>query len=277
MRDWLKKCCDEHRSCPKRSDHLLPTIVINVGSLANEPRLVIPENQLGQWASLSHCWGGEIALKTKMSSIDRHCHKISLENFPPTFRDAILITRSLGLRYLWIDALCILQDSHRHWETQAARMDYIYEHATVTLAAEASPDSLAGIVGSTKDHRETQSLLPTTWCQSKTRSVCGEIRFRDDLASQIKRRSRGVLSSRAWTLQEEILSPCILRFSTQQVVWRCPTIILDEWHPQQELKTRLTGRPQFCQPLYNRLLAEASLTHSATLMRGCEAQRTAWF
>jgi hypothetical protein len=101
-----------------------------------------------------------------MWSIKKHYQRIPLEVFPPTFRDALLITRYLGLKYLWIDALYILQDSHEDWVTQAANMDYIYEHASVTIAAEASPDSLTGIDGSTKDQRRNQSIFPKKNCVS---------------------------------------------------------------------------------------------------------------
>lgn len=84
--------------------------------------------------------------------------RIPLDNFPLTFRDAILITRRLGYQYLWIDSLCIIQDSIEDWQREAASMDYIYKHASLTIAAEAGGDSSAGIFRSTN---ETRSHLTT--------------------------------------------------------------------------------------------------------------------
>jgi hypothetical protein len=257
LRTWLDRCKDDHSFCPNRSDRLLPTRILDVGSLTETPRLVISEGRHGQWASLSHCWGGKVALKTETETIKSHCQGIPLDAVPPTFRDAFCITRNLGLRYLWIDALCIIQDCLQDWIIEAAKMDYIYQHATVTIAAEASPDSLTGIVGSTRDQRHSQSILPKTCCHSKAKQVCGVIQFRIDRESRVQRRSRGVLSDRAWTLQEEILSPCILRFSAQQVMWRCPTVKLTEWQPQGGQKTHLTGKPDFARPLYDKLLIKS--------------------
>jgi len=145
-------------------------------------------------------------------------------------------------------------------------MDYIYEQATVTIAAEASPDCLTGIVKSTCDQRHNQPMLPKTWCFSKVKNVRGMIQFRVDIESRITRRSRSALSDRGWTLQEEILSPCILRFSAQQVMWRCPTFQFTEWQPQRVQKTRLTGKPDFARPLYDKLLMKSdSATAQAIL------------
>jgi hypothetical protein len=278
LRTWLDTCKVEHSLCPNQSDCLLPTRVLDVGSSAREPRLVISENLLGQWASLSHCWGGKMALKTETRTIKSHCQGISMDTIPPTFRDAIFITRNLGLKYLWIDALCIIQDSHEDWVIEAAKMDYIYEHATVTIAAEASPDSLTGIVGSTEAHRHDQSTLPKARCHSNASNIFGTIQFRIDRESRIQRRSRSVLSDRAWTLQEEILSPCILRFSAQQVVWRCPTSKLTEWQPQGGQKTHLTGKPDFARPLYDRLLTKpSSLLGPSVLSLDYNGDRTSLF
>lgn len=60
---------------------------------------------------------------------------IFLSDLPPLFQDAIIITRQLGLRYLWIDSLCIIQDSLRDWETEAAKMASIYQNSYVTISA----------------------------------------------------------------------------------------------------------------------------------------------
>ena len=65
---------------------------------------------------------------------------------PVNFRDAITITRALGYRYLWIDALCILQDSQTDWQSHLSQMGNIYQFAVVTIAADVASDSNTGIL-----------------------------------------------------------------------------------------------------------------------------------
>jgi hypothetical protein len=102
----------KHKTCRRlnREDKQLPTRVIDVGSPEGnrEPRLVVTNGAFGSWVALSYCWGGESIFKLKASNIHDMLSGIPLENFPATLRDAVHITRRLGLRYLWIDALCIL-------------------------------------------------------------------------------------------------------------------------------------------------------------------------
>ncbi|KAF1924124.1 heterokaryon incompatibility, partial [Didymella exigua CBS 183.55] len=64
---------------------------------------------------------------------------------PKTFQDAVLVTRALGLRYLRIDSLCTLQDSHTDWEREASRMASVYMDAYVTISAAASSNSDGGL------------------------------------------------------------------------------------------------------------------------------------
>jgi hypothetical protein len=84
-----------------------------------------------KYAALSHCWGLYPLLTTTTSNISSHSSRppgrsgIPLSSLPRTFRDAILIKRALGLRYLWIDSLCIIQDSDVDWEREWALMGEI--------------------------------------------------------------------------------------------------------------------------------------------------------
>jgi hypothetical protein len=140
-----------------------------------------------------------------------------MRELPPTFRDAVLITRRLDHQYLWIDSLCIVQDSPEDWLAESARMGYIYKHASLTIAAEAAVDSEAGIFESTNKVRSKTSSIEVPYHRKDTSAGQMYIQKLFDSPDE----ARGPLSQRAWTLQEDLLSPRTLRFGAQQVWWRC--------------------------------------------------------
>jgi hypothetical protein len=141
-----------------------------------------------------------------------------MEDFPPTFRDAVLITRRLGYQYLWIDSLCIIQDSPEDWLAESAKMGYIYKHASLTIAAEAGADSEAGIFESTNKVRSQLTTIEVPYYRKG--HAQSEMMYVQRLLNSGSE-ARGPLSERAWTLQEDLLSPRTLRFASQQVWWRC--------------------------------------------------------
>ena len=108
---WLNTCFVERRRCLRKLDdrHHISTPVINVGNGSASPPLVIAEkNQIGRWAALSYCWGGDFDFKLIINTIDDFHYGSPLGEFPRTVKNAIIITRSLGLHYLWVDAWCII-------------------------------------------------------------------------------------------------------------------------------------------------------------------------
>lgn len=112
---WLKECDESHtESCPSQPGlelPVLPSRVIDVGESdgSREPYLFVPDGCCGRYTTLSHCWGKHLPLKTTMSTLRTRRHAIPFETLPKTYRDAVSITRSLGIRYVWIDSLCIVQ------------------------------------------------------------------------------------------------------------------------------------------------------------------------
>lgn len=104
-------------------------------------RLVDGAGLAEKYAALSHCWGGGCSLKTTLSTLKRHQKHISLDTLPILFQDAVYCARELGIDYLWIDALCIIQHDYQDWRMEAAQMADIYRNAYVTLAATAQASS----------------------------------------------------------------------------------------------------------------------------------------
>ena len=142
---WISECQQEHEECVRSLQSRLPSRVIDVGGNGRHPFLFISNNQPGEWIALSHCWGSRNPPQTLLANLEDRCQKIAEKDMPRLFLDAIEITRRLGCAYLWIDSLCIIQDSTEDWRIESAKMGDIYSRAHLTIAAEASVDCTAGI------------------------------------------------------------------------------------------------------------------------------------
>ncbi|PVH86905.1 HET-domain-containing protein, partial [Cadophora sp. DSE1049] len=118
-------CVSEHpdENCPPLQEWPLPTRLIDIGSLdgLERPKLTVSSGDRGLYVALSHCWGGETPLKTTTASLEQHCRSLPVRLISKTFLDAMTVTRELGFRYLWIDSLCIVQDSKLDWERRKCR------------------------------------------------------------------------------------------------------------------------------------------------------------
>ena len=125
---WVDTCLTKHGLCRpeggkfwetltgsyKKRNPLavtLPTRVIDVGDSETSPSLFVSQGTSGQWVALSHCWGKHQPLRLESKSVSAFTDGISLNTMPPMFQDAVLITRRLGFRYVWIDCLCIIRGS----------------------------------------------------------------------------------------------------------------------------------------------------------------------
>ena len=97
------------------------------------------DGQPGSWAALSYCWGGQSNFVLNKETSDSFLGgKIPLDRFPKTLRDAITVTRALGIHFLWIDALSIMQDSGEDWAAEVARIKNVYGGATITIVVTGS-------------------------------------------------------------------------------------------------------------------------------------------
>ncbi|KAF1812504.1 hypothetical protein P152DRAFT_416640, partial [Eremomyces bilateralis CBS 781.70] len=147
-RKWLDHCIQNHglQLCRSGTRSKLPTRVIKVGDASTRPYLhESAPGETGCYATLSYCWGAARTFITTISSYSQRKTGFSIEELPKTCHDAVLVARALSIPNLWIDSLCILQDSTPDWEFEAANMCDIYENALVTFAAVDSPSSDSGL------------------------------------------------------------------------------------------------------------------------------------
>ena len=140
---WLHDCDRTHIGCSVGEPPMLPTRVIDVGIAFSEspkPYLLCSNGLEGRYVALSHCWGTPSANNNPGFKTETHNYVMMhaglvFESLPPLFRDAVVTTWKLGIRYLWIDSICIIQDSKDDWEAESAKMGAVYRNAYVTIAA----------------------------------------------------------------------------------------------------------------------------------------------
>lgn len=223
LREWARNCNKNHAQC-RRDIGPLPTRVIDVGKEGQvEPRLVETDGKADLYMTLSHCWGRHPVIQTTSHTINDHLQALPLIRLPKTFRDAVIITRAMGVQYLWIDSLCIIQDSKEDWERESAQMGMIYFSSYLTIAASASCDSRGGCFvprEATSSHAEIEHWQIRTGHQSKI-----YIRPRPADFSNLDERT---LHTRAWVLQEQVLSARMINFDVDQLLWKCQEARLAE-------------------------------------------------
>ncbi|KAI8725699.1 HET domain-containing protein [Fusarium sp. LHS14.1] len=232
-REWLDMCVNatgKHANCTKATAPVLPTRVIAVGDDQVPPRLVITDpDQQAYYAALSHCWGGSTPTKTITSNVEDYASSLPAD-LPKTFIDAIKVARVLEIPYLWIDSLCIIQDSAEDWKHEASRMAQVYANAYVTIFADAAPDSTSGFLDAPSRDATPRFNVPFK-TQDLEEGVL-HIRSRGFLAEELPYhawttkggKGRSKLSTRGWVFQERLLSPRTLHFSSNEMAWECRSV-----------------------------------------------------
>lgn len=138
---WLENCIKNHSQCmdPRGNSCRPPTRLIDVGASDGSQNpclcLTVGCSVPVQYMTLSHRWGLSKHAVLTTASLSMFSREIEVSKLPKSYRDAIAITRSLGIRYLWIDSLCIIQDSIADWQAESAAMGDIYKNSYCTIAA----------------------------------------------------------------------------------------------------------------------------------------------
>ncbi|KDR84391.1 hypothetical protein GALMADRAFT_711074 [Galerina marginata CBS 339.88] len=221
-KSWIDECSKNHKSCGTTVTPELPTRVLDVGmpNGTTEPRLILSLGQAALYATLSYCWGGQVPLVTTSESLNQHLSCLPFATLPQTFKDAVTVTRQLGLQYLWIDALCILQDSTQDWEQQCALIPRIYRDSTVTISAVAAPISGAGFLGPRRPLLTGQLHIENDYINQN-----GELSYwgPDENAQSGPIPEDSQMKTRGWVFQERLLSRRVLYFGRKQMYWECYT------------------------------------------------------
>jgi hypothetical protein len=243
VRHWLGHCLSSHSKCvgPDPKHPPLPTRVleVNLDEGGSSIKLVSGKGSHGQYVTLSHVWGHARPLKTTRSTLKERMNGIPIDSLPQTFKDTVTVARELPVRYVWIDSLCIIQDSDTDWEIESGKMGDYYRNSLLTIAATSASDGSEGLFKS----RSPLELIP---CPVKIKlpksnpasplklPISGFFRhaYVEDPSNKTDGFQRPPLWQRAWVLQERLLSPRLLMFSTLQLSWRCRSEEASEHMPE---------------------------------------------
>jgi hypothetical protein len=155
--------------------------------------------------------------KTYVSTLSARKAGLVVNRLPKTFVHFFEVAKRLDVRYVWIDALCIIQDSDLGWQRESQHMCQIYSNALCTIAVESSANCHGGLwLESTKNNNH-DGTAPTTQ-EEKTRHY---------LSTTDQRIWRSPLQARGWTLQERDLSPRVIHFTYAHLFWECRALKTD--------------------------------------------------
>lgn len=226
-KSWVDICISSHEACyPKSKDVRLPTRLIDVGDGRKLPgqtaRLVLGSTlpNTSQYVSLSHCWGEASLLRLSTSNIDSWKKQILEQDLPLTFQHAFRITRALGQRYLWIDSMCIIQDSldQEDWIAESALMHAVYQNSVCNIAATSASCAAEGCFFQRSPSliRQIFVLIDSDSCSLRRGAY-----VLSDQGAWEREVATAPLNTRAWVFQERMMSPRILHFTRTQIYFEC--------------------------------------------------------
>lgn len=216
MLHWLWTCLTSHPRCGlNTSDNTIPKRLVDLGEGAAKivkPCVIETGTGHSVYACLSYCWGDETKNRCRLlqSNITRFASGIDPAEIPKTVLDSFKIAKILGLRYIWVDALCIVQDDIGDWRHEAPRMGGIYRNAIVTIAAKSSEHADYGLLNTRQAEAYGLEFCSLAGLELP-RPVPNIMRCLDDAP----------LVRRAWTTQEMYLSRRILHMTDAFVGWEC--------------------------------------------------------
>ena len=209
----------------------MPSRILDIGtSHQDDIRLIDSlERRPEPYACLSYCWGRSPFLTTRSSNIGAHRGRILWDALPLTFRDTITYVRKLGVRYLWIDSLCIVQDDPEDWRQESSKMATVYQNAYIVIAASKSADAHGGLFTNVDEAYDAHVLPVHVRASGKHEARGEQVWFRRSpthFLGPVVPGSRSMAAalptlSRGWIFQERILGSRILHFGPEELLWEC--------------------------------------------------------
>ncbi|KAM7183178.1 Heterokaryon incompatibility protein (HET) domain containing protein [Naviculisporaceae sp. PSN 640] len=258
-REWLSGCCGSHQRCQhaererrggtKPDDPMVPTRLVDVGLEGEEvsPKLVMTHGRADyqEYATLSYAWGeGNWGMQTTSSNVKDLTNCIDTSQLSKTIQHAIIVTRKLGIRYLWVDSLCILQREGpddliqaSDWQKEAARFGHYYSNSMVTISATGARSSSDGLFL----ERPGRAISPQPYTIQRLNyaGALTDITIYPSLPRWPSEMRNPPLSKRGWAAQERLISPRILHFACNCVCWECCELEATELYPKEyDLGTR---------------------------------------
>ncbi|KAF4450516.1 HET-domain-containing protein [Fusarium austroafricanum] len=238
---WYDECIQSHSKCakfpeitapssqgPSRLLHLQDGKIKLVCDIEKGPQI--------KYATLSHMWGSNPSAYPQLTRVclEDFTISISQDNFPDKYLDAMRVSKALGLDYLWIDSLCIIQDDPEDWKKEALKMADVYGNTACNISYIFPPSDKPN-----KEHlRDPRVEIP---CQimgdaSGSEADSGHARLVvQEVAGCLTRgwaptsyKDAWPLLSRAWVFQESLLCPRNIYYGQSRLMWECCEKLQDE-------------------------------------------------
>jgi hypothetical protein len=221
IQDWISNCRQLHAACcPYLGAAWYPTRLLDLTGNGDMINVILTQEDrpVGPYMTLSHRWSNYQYEKLTSQSLSRFRRCIDTSCLPRIFQQAIEVTKSLQIRYLWIDSLCILQDTAcGDWEVEALKMGDVYANSYLNLSASYA----------TNEEKNPSIFSPEPW----NHVLPSELHLLDDkeLRSNIfvdgylwsDEVHESPLMERGWVFQERFLAPRVLHFGMRQLAWEC--------------------------------------------------------
>ncbi|KAK4652112.1 hypothetical protein QC762_608270 [Podospora pseudocomata] len=241
IQSWIHECSTSHERCQaiqsSTSSSWLPTRLIDVSNPSKIHIITTSPSMKERYTTLSHCWGRIEIIKliqANYAQLTDPSVGVNWDKLTKTFQDAITVTRALGVKYIWIDSLCIVQwDGEKapgDFKTEGQLMHLVYRNSFLNLAGADSKDGSQGLFRSYEKNPRQRVLHEPVKIEGG-RGIAAEWYilpkdyWRHELLDKI-------LYTRGWVFQERMLAPRILHFSTHQLLWDCATLSASESLPQ---------------------------------------------
>lgn len=230
----LNACLHGHTACQKYQTKMAANISGNWPSRMLEIDVNTKKIRLvgfnpvvhSRYVALSYCWGDQKGqLVSKKSTLAGLLAGISVSNLPGTLKDAVTVTSRLGLKHIWIDSICIIQDDPNDWKQEAGKMSTVYAQSLVTIIASSANSCSEGFL----DQKRAPSVevgrvvVHDRQAEIRARVIYDWGHHRGGPQSHDDARLQWMdpVDSRAWTLQERVLSGRYINFTSGEVQWGC--------------------------------------------------------
>jgi hypothetical protein len=246
MSEWIKKCNYSH-DCMPLTGHGgdYPARLLEIGTVSSPSLKLVDMSQTTlrrRYVTLSYCWGDGIPLILLSSNLSKFQKGIEESSLPKTLRDAVIVARELGVRFIWIDALCIIQDSIDDWNREAPKMADIYSNTYCNIAATDSKTCNDGIFLDQYHRKPVIIPMTTDWDNIHTQYCILDRDF------WMKKLDSSSLQTRGWVLQERYLSPRTIHLG-EMLFWECFKALHSEFLPKPVADSRISFNKRLIGPL----------------------------
>ncbi|CZR59390.1 uncharacterized protein PAC_09282 [Phialocephala subalpina] len=224
VRHWLHQCYSRHSMCRDARESLpargMPCRLIAVGAPGDINIYLeeLNENSQEAYMALTYCWGGYPTEVTSIDNLPERKRNLNLASLSATIKDAVIVTRELGCKYLWVDALCIVQDNDEERERELSKMAQIYSRALLTISAAKAEHADEGFLQERDIGQAYGRLFKLPFCSPNQSDEMGSIILHEQ---SVHNDEDEPIDLRAWTMQERYVSLRSIRYGSRQIEWKC--------------------------------------------------------